>query len=737
MLKTGVRKGRSRLADRDLDPDRRRRDRRRRVRRLPDPRDAAAASRSPRRATAPSTSRRPIPGRAGSARATASPASRRRRAPSTTSAALARARARARVRVRRRPGRRQAAVDAARRRRPASTLDRRDARTSRSRRPTPPARKTPPTARPKLAPNDAAALYVAGQAALLAGDLKARDRERSRPRTSKEPRPLYAVGLAHALAATPRRGTTRSRRSIARSARCRIIRGALIERGFLSPARGRIVAEQRDDHGDPRAARSSSSPRARKPLAEQTRGVSPLQVALANLALAQIDFARGDCRPRPRRLSRAASRSRVDEQRFGEEADRHAARDRRARARARRAPRSRSRTGRPAGARGSRRPQISLALGKPAEALEHPRPQPRRAAPPARPGRARPGQARPRRRRRRARRLRFALKKLPELELAVVGARLARPRRPATSTRRASAIEPHVQPEHGERRARPRSTRRSCARSGEPAAARQGQGAAREARRRTRSAPDARARPARARAALPRHRRPARRRAPPTPRPSAAGNFDARLEIGAAPDRGSAIPHGGRDTLERCSRTPAITPPPRAAARGRARAHARRRPRGRGRRCSTAPTRRPACVRWQFDRERGRLALRKGDFAGAAPVAGPRARRLRRRPRDVPARRRRGRRRRQAGRARPASSRRSRRRGSRACPSVDIIAGKLALAADNNADAEKALHRRREALENDNAPRRAVAQAHFGLGATRVLPKHDDADAPDRSSSWC
>ena len=75
----------------------------------------------------------------------------------------------------------------------------------------------------ELAPNDAAALYVAGQAALLAGDYKAAI---ASLRGAHETRAASAVRRRARARDTPRpaRGTTRSPRSTARSVRCPIIR---------------------------------------------------------------------------------------------------------------------------------------------------------------------------------------------------------------------------------------------------------------------------------------------------------------------------------------------------------------------------------------------------------------------------------------------------------------------------------------------------------------------------------
>ncbi len=168
----------------------------------------------------------------------------------------------------------------------------------------------------ELAPNDAAALYVSGEAQLLAGDYKGAIAS-LKSAQEKEPRPLYAVGLAHAIAAT---GAWDDALSAVDRALGQMPDhpGALIERGFLSVAAGRIVANNAMT-AEIRGSLVKLTAEGAKPLADQTRGVSPLQVALANLALAQIDFTLHDM-PAALNDIRAASEVRADEQRFGEEA---------------------------------------------------------------------------------------------------------------------------------------------------------------------------------------------------------------------------------------------------------------------------------------------------------------------------------------------------------------------------------------------------------------------------------
>ncbi len=167
----------------------------------------------------------------------------------------------------------------------------------------------------ELAPGDAASLYVSGQAGLLAGDYKAAATS-LKAAQEREPRPLYAVGLAHAIAATG--GWDDALAAVDRAlGQMPDHPGALIERALLSVAGGRIV-QGNTVTGEIRASLVKLTTEGAKPLAEQTRGVSPLQVAVANLALAQIDFTLHDM-PAALNDIRAASDVRADEQRFGEE----------------------------------------------------------------------------------------------------------------------------------------------------------------------------------------------------------------------------------------------------------------------------------------------------------------------------------------------------------------------------------------------------------------------------------
>lgn len=168
----------------------------------------------------------------------------------------------------------------------------------------------------ELAPGDPAALYVSGQALALAGDFKGAQAD-LKSAQEKEPRPLYAVGLARAIAATGAYDDALS--AIDRAlGQMPDHPGALLQRGFLSVAAGRIVPNNAMTV-EIRTSLVKLTAEGAKPLAEQTRGVSRLQVALANLAIAQIDFALRDMNAAANDI-RAASDVGSDDQAFGEEA---------------------------------------------------------------------------------------------------------------------------------------------------------------------------------------------------------------------------------------------------------------------------------------------------------------------------------------------------------------------------------------------------------------------------------
>ncbi|MGE0402764.1 MAG: tetratricopeptide repeat protein [Kofleriaceae bacterium] len=168
----------------------------------------------------------------------------------------------------------------------------------------------------ELAPEDPTSLYVSGQAALLAGDHKKAIAD-LKAAQEREPRPLYAVALARAIAST-------NAWSDALGAVERALGAmpdhpaALIEKAFLL-VRGNMIAKNNSQTSEMRLALQKLITEGSMAFTQQTRGVSPSQVALANLALAQIDFALGDPQNAFAAL-KAAAEVRSDEQRFSEEA---------------------------------------------------------------------------------------------------------------------------------------------------------------------------------------------------------------------------------------------------------------------------------------------------------------------------------------------------------------------------------------------------------------------------------
>ncbi len=167
-----------------------------------------------------------------------------------------------------------------------------------------------------LSPEGAASQYVAGQAALLAGN-HVDGIAGLRRAYEREPRPSYAVGLARALSAV-------GEYDKAIEAIDRVLveipkhPAALIQLGAILGASGRIVAGA-SQSVDIRNHLAAIIAEGKKALAEQERGVSPAQVAFADLALARIDFATGDSAGMRSGIGDAVAQ-RIDEQRFAEQA---------------------------------------------------------------------------------------------------------------------------------------------------------------------------------------------------------------------------------------------------------------------------------------------------------------------------------------------------------------------------------------------------------------------------------
>ena len=159
----------------------------------------------------------------------------------------------------------------------------------------------------RAAADDPAGLYVSGQAAMLAGDTKAAVADLRRA-LDRESRPLYAVALARALAAS-----TAWDDALATIDRGTDNPAAVIEKAFLVTSRAAAVPGN-----ELRAQLVKLIAEGHKPAAEQARGVSPSQIAFAHLALAQVDFARSE--PTEARADYVASLGiGLSEQRFAEQ----------------------------------------------------------------------------------------------------------------------------------------------------------------------------------------------------------------------------------------------------------------------------------------------------------------------------------------------------------------------------------------------------------------------------------
>jgi len=162
---------------------------------------------------------------------------------------------------------------------------------------------------------DASVLYVTGQAQLLQGDTKAAIATLKKA-VDKEPRPLHVLGLARAYGAATQwdEAIQSTERAIALSADHP---GALIERAMLCAAAGRIITTTTLGT-ELRGQLEKVVAEGAKPPADQTRGISPAQVAYADLALARVDYARGDVNAAQTDIKNALAVNH-DELRFAEE----------------------------------------------------------------------------------------------------------------------------------------------------------------------------------------------------------------------------------------------------------------------------------------------------------------------------------------------------------------------------------------------------------------------------------
>jgi len=160
------------------------------------------------------------------------------------------------------------------------------------------------------APNDASASYVAGQAALLDGDPRGAVKL-ARDALEKEGRPFFALGLARAEAAAYSWDDALA--SIERAAAGNADQAAaVIARGFTLADAGRLGAGV-PITAEVRTQLDKIAAEAKKP----NSNVSPAQGAFADLALARVDFARGEAAAALADV-RAALGVGADDQRFAE-----------------------------------------------------------------------------------------------------------------------------------------------------------------------------------------------------------------------------------------------------------------------------------------------------------------------------------------------------------------------------------------------------------------------------------
>jgi tetratricopeptide (TPR) repeat protein len=496
--------------------------------------------------------------------------------------------------------------------------------------------------------------------------------------------------------------------------------GALIERGFLSVAGGRIVANNAMTT-EIRASLVKLTVEGAKPLAEQTRGVSRLQVALANLAIAQVDFALRDM-PAAQNDIRAASAVGADEQQFGEEAIdtllmigdlQHA---------------KASSMVALANWPGSRRArisqaQVSIALGKPAEAVDILTRNPDAASMPR--GQAVRGWAKLALGDVEGAKADFdlALKKLPKLELAVVGRTWVDLAEGELDDAR-KRVEPTFNPNTASV-ALTTVYAEVLRTSNDPAQREKARGLLEKL---TANAPST---PEFGRALL-EYGRVLRDlgdlRAARAAYADSIKNLipEARLEMAMLLIE-DQDPLGGRDMMESILKDAGPMPPANLLLEG-ARARMLAGDHVGAVALLDQADKAPNVVRWQYDRERGRLALRRNDLPGAAQalvralddcgsdpetfllaadtVTGD--------TKQIAL----------SGKLKALASVRL-----KDVPELYVVNGKLALIAENEAEAEKAYQAAITAFVK-TTPRRA-AQAHFGLAALFYL-KNDYPNAQAR-----
>ncbi|HEU4734494.1 MAG TPA: tetratricopeptide repeat protein [Kofleriaceae bacterium] len=561
------------------------------------------------------------------------------------------------------------------------------------------------------APGDPAAHYVAGQAALLSGDVKGAIEELRRA-FEREARPVYAVALAHALGAS-----SAWDEALALVDRAPDNPAALIEKGFLLTGAGRATGGPASEL---RAQLGKLISEGGKPPADQPRGVSPLQLGLAELALAQVDFARKDLGAAHNDY-RASLDLLINDQRFAEQVietvyaigELETARKAALLALEKWPASRRARTA---------LAQLWLASGNPGAALDVFSRTADAAGWPK--GLTVRGQARLATGDAEGARADFdaALRKLPGFEPALIARTWldlaagdlddARQRiEPRFNARGASvgvvAVYAAVLRASGDPAARDKAKgllERALAGGTTPDTAR----AQLELARIDRDVGDAQG----ARAAY--------------AEASRGGSYEARLE-GALLQIEDGDPTGGRETLEQLLKE-AGDHPSAALLLETARARALLGAHAGAAELLVRADQAPGVVRWQLDRERARLALRKGDTSGAAQAL---VRALDGCGADfdtfVLAADTVSTDDKQAQLAQKLSSLVPVRLKGR--PDADVIAGKLALAAGNRQDeAEKAYRAARDALVRDKALPRRRAQAAYGIAAVEYF-KRDDPSA--------
>ncbi len=166
------------------------------------------------------------------------------------------------------------------------------------------------------APQDPAALYLVGEASAADGDL-AGALTSLRAALDKDRRPLYAVAVAHALATRNEWDDAISvlDKALATSADNPLL---VIERASVLAASGKVGPGSAIGN-ETRAQLEKVLSDGAKPPADQKLGVSPAEVAFGQLAMSRLDFARGDGNAARGDL-RAAAAIGLEDQRFAEDA---------------------------------------------------------------------------------------------------------------------------------------------------------------------------------------------------------------------------------------------------------------------------------------------------------------------------------------------------------------------------------------------------------------------------------